>query len=172
MKTTPALLLAMCVLATAAATLGYAQRTSGGRAALDAHNRYRARHGAAPLQWDRRLEEAAYRWASRCDFTHDKSGTGQGENLYVSGDLNEDSLMAPATKSWYDEVKLYNYNNPGFSMATGHFTQVVWKGTTHVGCAAYACRNGVKNFNWPRGTMVVCRYSPPGNVQGRFKQNV
>jgi uncharacterized protein YkwD len=96
----PALLLCMCVLAATAVTLGSAQRASGGRVALDAHNRYRARHGAAPLQWDTRLEQAAYNWASRCDFTHDNSRNGQGENLYVSGDLNEDSLMAPATKSW------------------------------------------------------------------------
>ena len=26
--------------------------------------------------------------------------------------------------SWYGEIRNYNYNQPGFSSATGHFTQV------------------------------------------------
>ena len=30
-----------------------------------------------------------------------------------------------ATKAFYDEVKYYDYNNPGFSQRTGHFTQVI-----------------------------------------------
>ncbi|KAG0318144.1 Golgi-associated plant pathoproteinsis- protein 1, partial [Podila horticola] len=34
-----------------------------------------------------------------------------------------------AITAWYNEEKQYNYNNPGFSGATGHFTQVVWKDT-------------------------------------------
>lgn len=142
-------------------------------AALNAHNQRRSRHGAAPLIWDKGLEQSAFNYASRCVFKHDTNRGGQGENLFVSSDTNnEDALMLVATNGWYDEVRAYNPRNPGFSMATGHFTQVVWKGTTHVGCAAYACRNGVGGFNSPRGSMVVCRYSPPGNMQGAFQANV
>ena len=36
----------------------------------------------------------------------------------------------------------------------GHFTQLVWKGSTQIGCGVASC--GGQNF-W------VCRYSPPGN---------
>ena len=37
------------------------------------------------------------------------------------------------TDAWYNEVKQYNYNQPGFSMATGHFTQLVWKSSRRLG---------------------------------------
>lgn len=35
---------------------------------------------------------------------------------------------------------MYNFNTPtGFTEKTGHFTQLVWKSTTEVGCAAINC---------------------------------
>lgn len=40
---------------------------------------------------------------------------------------------------WGDEYALYNYNNATFDETTGHFTQLVWKETTSIGCAAYLC---------------------------------
>jgi len=46
-----------------------------------------------------------------------------------------------------------------FSSETGHYTQVVWKSTTHLGCATY-------------GRHLVCQYGPSGNFKGRFTQNV
>ena len=56
-----------------------------------------------------------------------------------------------ATQMWYDEIKDYDWNNQGFGMNTGHFTQVVWKECTHVG-------HGIS------GGWVVGRYSPAGNM--------
>ncbi|KIJ98325.1 hypothetical protein K443DRAFT_104102, partial [Laccaria amethystina LaAM-08-1] len=57
-------------------------------------------------------------------------------------------------------------NNPGFSPATGHFTQVVWKSTTQVACAMVNCGPGTI---FPQAsTYTVCRYTPPGNIQGQF----
>ena len=38
----------------------------------------------------------------------------------------------------------------------GHFTQVVWRGSTHVGAAVS-----------PNGQFVVANYSPPGNWMGQ-----
>jgi hypothetical protein len=72
----------------------------------------------------------------------------------------------------YDEVRMYNFNNPGFSSATGHFTQVVWRSSSTIGCAVQACNNGLGGTGWPRGSLVVCRYSPAGNVLGSFQTNV
>lgn len=70
---------------------------------------------------------------------------------------------------WGGERTKYNYNNPGFSSATGHFTQVVWKKTTSFGCAYKSCPGST-------GTLVACEYSPPGNIVGNnnqyFKDNV
>jgi hypothetical protein len=68
---------------------------------------------------------------------------------------------------WYDEVNKYNFNNPGFSASTGHFTQLVWKATTDLGCGiAISAKNRIYG---------VCNYTPPGNVVGtnnEFKRNV
>ena len=40
-----------------------------------------------------------------------------------------------ATISWYNELfdPGYNFDNPGFSKGTGHFTQVVWNGSKKLG---------------------------------------
>jgi len=51
-------------------------------------------------------------------------------------------------------------------MNTGHFTQVVWKGSQQLGCGVASCPA------IPGGTFYVCRYVPAGNVQGAFPNNV
>ena len=85
-------------------------------------------------------------------------GNGLGENLAIGYATPEAGIHA-----WVAERTLYNYNNPGFSAATGHFTQVVWRGTTHVGCGWKQC---------PAGKMLVCNYNKPGNWAGQFPANV
>jgi len=52
-------------------------------------------------------------------------------------------------------------------MKTGHFTQVVWDGSTELGIAR---AQGMKD-GWYT-TYVVARYGPPGNMQGDFPDNV
>jgi hypothetical protein len=52
----------------------------------------------------------------------------------------------------------YNWNAPGFSSATGHFTQVVWKATTEVGCGVVSCADGTI-FSGTQGqktSYVIC----------------
>jgi hypothetical protein len=44
-----------------------------------------------------------------------------------------------ATHGWHDEERLYPYDNPHFEEAWGHFTQMVWRNTTRVGCAVGHC---------------------------------
>ena len=52
-------------------------------------------------------------------------------------------------------------------MGTGHFTQVVWKGSTELGIGK---AEGEKNGMYC--TYIVGRYRPAGNFQGDFKENV
>jgi len=68
------------------------------------------------------------------------------------------------SKSWYNEVNEYSYNNPGFSKGTGHFTQLVWKETTDIGCGI-AMSHDDKVY-------AVCNYTPPGNFKSHYEENV
>ena len=67
------------------------------------------------------------------------------------------------TDLWYNEIDKYNFTNPGFSMETGHFTQVVWKSSQRIGCGI--SNNGSEFYG-------VAQYDPPGNFIGEFEQNV
>ncbi len=76
--------------------------------------------------------------------------------------------MVNAIKLFYDEIRDYNWNYPGFSAATGHFTQVVWKASTEigVGVAVYP------DAQYGHRAVVSINYRPPGNYAGRFPENV
>ena len=59
--------------------------------------------------------------ANPCVFQH--SGTkGVGENLYASS--GGKGSWGEGLQLWMNEAKQYSYKKPGFSSATGHFTQV------------------------------------------------
>jgi hypothetical protein len=125
------------------------------------HNRYRAQHGASALGWSSQLAATAQSWANRCSKSH--SGTrGAGEN-WATGWGGYNGTPELVVAGWYNEVSNYNFSNPGYSSSTGHFTQIVWKSTTALGCGYAKC--GQEDY-W------VCQYSPQGNISGQFPQNV
>lgn len=147
-------------------------RTRGGRGGprdpaaqwVDAHNRLRGKHCAAPLSWSAKLAAVAQRWANAlrdrgCMFGH--SGGPFGENL-AAGTIG---TLDPATvvQMWYDEVAQYRFPDGGFSMKTGHFTQVVWRGSRRVGCGRSRCKGM---------DILVCEYDPAGNWEGQYRDNV
>lgn len=146
--------------------------------ALSQHNTYRAMHHAPALTSSDALNSSAQSWANHLaatgTFAHSRT-TGVGENLYVSYStapaVDTDTLAQQAVTAWYDEVTVYNYAAPGFSGDTGHFTQVVWRGSTQLGCGA---AEGPATINGTRyqARYVVCQYTPPGNVMGQFPENV
>ncbi|CAF1318719.1 unnamed protein product [Rotaria sordida] len=136
---------------------------------LSAHHFYRARHCAQPLQLNDTLSRSAQDFAQQLADTNQfhHSGTeGVGENLYMASNSNGIKINgSAAVTAWYNEIKDYNFNNGSFSMATGHFTQVVWIKTRSIGV-------GIAYGNEDTSVYVVVRYSPPGNYEGQYQENV
>lgn len=134
---------------------------------LAAHNRERALVGAQPLQWDPVLAAHAASYGPvlvklRTLVHSPRAGRpGERENLAMAwhGTLAAEQLV----EMWSREKQLLR---PGLFPAvsrTGqwedvaHYTQMVWPTTTRVGCALVSA-------DWD---YLICRYSPPGNVDGK-----
>jgi pathogenesis-related protein 1 len=133
---------------------------------LEAHNRFRSRHCVPPLSWSAELAADAQAWAEHittqgCRLEH-APGVPEGENLAWVAPVGA-SDAAGIAQRWYDEHQQYDYGSGGFSMQTGHFTQLIWAATDRLGCGVGVC-NG--------GNIWVCRYAPPGNVEGQYRDMV
>ena len=136
---------------------------------LAAQNRERALVGAPLLQWDPQLAAHAASYgptlASLGQLVHSPRGgrPGERENLARAwhGTLSPEQMV----ELWSREKRMLepgSYRFPGVSRTgewedIAHYTQMIWPTTTHVGCAIYAA-------DWD---YLVCRYSPPGNIDGK-----
>jgi len=131
---------------------------------LQQHNIVRAQHGANPVTWSDQLEGFAQEWANNCQFMHSGGRFGAvGENIAAgTGDYTIPDMVG----DWVSEVSSYNPSNP----VASHFTQVVWKGTSQIGCAKATCSGIFPNAG--PATFYVCEYLAAGNVIGAFAENV
>ncbi len=128
---------------------------------LDRHNAWRAEVGVPAVKWSDQLAVVADQWArtlnkQSCAWKH--SQNGYGENLF-RGTVGA-YTAADAVDAWGSEKLDYNYakNKCKPGKVCGHYTQMVWKGTTEVGCAKTICEGYV---------VWVCNYDPPGNWVGQ-----
>jgi uncharacterized protein YkwD len=133
-------------------------------AILAEHNRYRAEAGVPPLAWSDRLASDAQRWADAMAALNrlQHSGTsGIGENIAMWRDVNFSSVLA--IRNWAREEALFQYgrfpnvSRDGNWASVGHYTQIVWRNTTKIGCGLG--KSGRTDF-------LVCWYDPPGNIAG------
>ncbi|KAJ4486350.1 PR-1-like protein [Lentinula aciculospora] len=133
---------------------------------LSAHNSVRAQHGASTLTWSNDAATKAQQWADNCVFQHSGGTLGPfGENLAAG--TGSGYGISQAIDSWSSEASQYDPSNP----VASHFTQMVWKATTQVGCAVASC-SGIFAASFGLASFYVCEYSPQGNVIGEFAQNV
>ncbi|MFN9646201.1 MAG: CAP domain-containing protein [Cyanobacteriota bacterium] len=132
-------------------------------AILRVHNAERKAVGVDPLRWDGALAAAALECASRLAASGTFQHCALGENLWI-GATGRFSPTAMA-ELWAAERRDFqpgtfpDVSKTGRWQDVGHYTQMVWRTTTALGCAAVAGSDG--------RTRLVCRYAPPGNWDGR-----
>mmetsp|Transcript_28532 Transcript_28532/g.45924 ORF Transcript_28532/g.45924 Transcript_28532/m.45924 type:complete len:185 (-) Transcript_28532:157-711(-) len=144
------------------------------KAAIEAHNHLRAFHGAPPLTWDEDLATHAVMAAHAClmdgRLHHNNAAEYcEGQNIFSKTTIGKANKTGAkqAVQSWYDEIQNYDFDNPGLDAGTGHFTQVVWKGTTKVGMAKVTTQVGQTETCY-----IIANYSEAGNLEGEFEENV
>lgn len=126
------------------------------------HNKYRAEVGVPPLQWSENLAARAQQWANHLAATGKFEHSRAGENL-AQGSADTFSVTQ-LVDMWGGEKQFFrNGIFPDVSSSwnwedVGHYTQVVWRNTTEVGCGL-ASGNGKD--------VLVCHYNPAGNVIGQ-----
>ncbi|CAK1366996.1 Cell wall protein PRY3 [Cercospora beticola] len=165
----------------------YEAETYGGlnysaRAVLH-HNLHRSNHSATNVTWDDDLASSAKKVADLCIFEHkmDVDGGNYGQNLAAG--VPADNITSVITDLWYGgEVSLYPAwgRNPSQSEMSnfvqwGHFTQLVWKNTTIIGCATTDCssQGGVASTGGNvEPYLTVCHYKGPGNYAGQYGEQV
>ncbi|KAK6425377.1 hypothetical protein LTR95_016272 [Oleoguttula sp. CCFEE 5521] len=151
------------------------------------HNLHRANHSAPALEWSQSLADTASKIAQSCVYAHnvDMDNGGYGQN--IAAGVKGDDVTSVITDLFYNgEVGYYNnlYGQSQPDMTNfhlwGHFSQIVWKGTTSVGCATQDC-TGKK---WVDGDgndltaqhispyFTVCNYKSPGNYANEYADNV
>jgi hypothetical protein len=132
---------------------------------LAAHNQERARLGMPALAWSDALSKDAAAWAKHLadtnTFDHAPARTGkndQGENLWMGtkGAYSAEDMVGAwvAEKSMFKKGRFPHVSTTGNWADVGHYTQLIWRNTSAVGCSVVANR---------QDDYLVCRYGPPGN---------
>ena len=104
---------------------------------------------------------------------HRTQGTGAyGQNIAAQGSSSANAWTAETAvenaiiSEWYSEESLFSslYDQPSPSGSGDflHFTQIVWVGSTEIGCAVQACPTSNSIFPGDYTWFTVCNYFPQG----------
>lgn len=134
---------------------------------LAAHNQERLALGLQPLSWNDTLAQSAQRWADylaatgRFEHAPENRDAPEGENLWAGtkGYFAPEAMVdAWAREKRFFQPGLFPDNSTtGKVEDVGHYTQMVWRATTEVGCAEASSA---------REDILVCRYAEAGNYIG------
>ncbi len=133
------------------------------QAILSYHNQVRASVNVPPLVWSKELAQHATDWsvklaAQGCTIQHSQESS-YGENIFMSTANQGHDAVIEAAKAWESEKVNFSGEalNKSVLSQAGHYTQMVWRDTTALGCAKASCGDNL---------IVVCNYKPTGNILG------
>lgn len=136
-------------------------------AVIHHHNYHRTNHSAPKIQWDAGLAATAMSIAKNCIYAHNMtaSSTPYGQN--IAAGYNAGMISNTITELFYDNEEpsfiYYGQAQPDMSNfgAWGHFSQIVWKATTHVGCATWECPSlgNIPSNSGIAPIITVCNYA-------------
>lgn len=134
---------------------------------LESHNMERARWQAPPLRWSNMLAAGAQAHAeelARAGTLYHGRIAGpkpRGENLWIGthGAYGYDQMVDAFLRErrHYVARAFPQTSATGRWSDTGHYSQIIWRTTTQVGCGIAVG----ENFD-----VLVCRYDPAGNIVG------
>lgn len=135
---------------------------------LEAHNAERRRLDVPELRWSAKLAAEAQSYAQvladRQALAHASRTErgGAGENLWAgrAGFYSAEEMVGSmiAERRDFTPGEFPKVSRTGQWRDVGHYTQLIWRETTEVGCAV--APGGGQDW-------LVCRYWPAGNVYGR-----
>ena len=126
------------------------------------HNKWRSNIYLHGLRWNKTLAADASAWSQVMAKANRMYHSGTpGENLYsivssvVLPTPDYAKMCISAVDRWGSEKTMYTPGSPidNNYHLYGHYTQMVWRETTHVGCGGY-------------NEFFTCRYYPSGNTLG------
>ena len=135
------------------------------------HNQKRAEVGNGNVSWSTQIAQYAQQRADQIARTKQLAHLPQGQNPYgenlASGGSTGGGVVYTvinACDGWYSEKAKMPRNARTmtfdlFNKGVGHYTQMVWKGSTQIGAGISQYQQGAFTM-----TVVVCGYNPPGNV--------
>jgi pathogenesis-related protein 1 len=129
------------------------------REMLEAHNNVRSAIGLRPLRWSVELAAYSQKWAKTLVADNSTTHNGKspyGENIIATG---LGSTPSSVVAEWASESRYYTYSTNSCNGDCGHYTQLVWRDTSRVGCGV--ARNKQREV-W------VCSYDPAGNYLGEW----
>jgi len=133
---------------------------------LAAHHKWRSAVKVPDLVWNNTLAASAKKWAEtiarngRSSHSQNRVNTGENISYGTTSSNTIEGLVGlwGAEKKYFVSGRTYPKCTSRYESDVWHYTQLVWKKTTQVGCGM-----GYSNGR----SWYVCQYYPRGNMMGQ-----